>query len=146
MKKICIFYDGMCPICRQEMAKLRFLDRAQNLKFIDIHSDEFGHYPQISSAQAQRIIHVINRKNEILIGLDALYVAWSEVGHGWRYAPLRWPGIRVLADRVYQYVANNRYLISRWWPGSPICSCHSSPFSQCPPKQQTSGKQISDKK
>ena len=84
--------------------------------------DDFAtQYPTLDWQALNDRIHGITQDGEILIGLDATHRAWSEVGKGWVYAPLRWPIIRYFADKAYLIFAKNRYKISYWLTGKKRC-------------------------
>ncbi|MCG9630633.1 DUF393 domain-containing protein [Vibrio sp. Isolate30] len=119
--KLTIFYDGTCPLCSKEMAALTKHDTKTTIKTVDIYSDEFSQYPNIDANAANTILHAVNDKGELILGLDVTHQAWSLVGKGWLYAPLRWPLVRTLADWCYLRFANNRYKISYWLTGVSRC-------------------------
>ncbi|RUO28776.1 DUF393 domain-containing protein [Aliidiomarina sedimenti] len=122
MSRLTIFYDGGCPLCVHEMRKLRKLDTQSQMAFEDIHADGFAaRYPDIDKTAADSILHGKTDNAEMLYGLDVTHAAWSLVGRGWLTAPLRWPGIRWLADKAYLFFARNRYKISRLLTGQSRC-------------------------
>ncbi|GGA83564.1 redox protein [Neiella marina] len=130
MIKLTVFYDGTCPLCVKEMNALARYDKKQQIKTVDLYSDEFANYPQIDQQKADRVLHAIDDEQQLLLGLDVTHRAWQLVGKGWMYAPLRWKWIKPLADRCYLYFANNRYEISMWLTGSARCnkdSCSAPP-------------------
>ncbi|UUM31909.1 thiol-disulfide oxidoreductase DCC family protein [Vibrio japonicus] len=122
MQKLTIFYDGTCPICVREMNALKQRDQGHRLTLVDTHSEEFARYPQIDAQKASTVLHALDERNRLLLGLDVTYQAWKLVGKGWLYAPLRWPGIKPLADWSYIKFANNRYTISKWLTGKSKCN------------------------
>lgn len=121
MTKLTIFYDGTCPLCAKEMKALANHDTHQHIRTVDIHSDEFSSYPQIDADKANTILHALDNNGQLYLGLDVTYRAWQLVGRGWLYAPLRWPLIKPVADRLYLRFANNRYRISYWLTGKSRC-------------------------
>lgn len=117
-----LFYDGLCPLCEKEIKHLKKYDSQSNLRFVDIMADDFAeHYPQLDWKALDERIHGMCEDGTLLIGLDATHRAWSEVGKGWVYAPLRWPVIRFFADKAYILFAKNRYKISYWLTGKKRC-------------------------
>ena len=54
----------------------------------------------------------IDENGNVFTGLDVTHKAWSLVGVGWLYAPLRWPVISTIADIGYKIFAKHRYQIS----------------------------------
>lgn len=119
---ISVFYDGYCPLCVAEMNKLRTLDKAHNLQLVDIQQPDFAErFPTLNWTALNARIHVQLADGQLLSGLDATHAAWQAVGHGWLYAPLRWPLIRWFADHAYDFFARNRYRISKWLTGQERC-------------------------
>lgn len=116
--KLTLFYDATCPLCSKEMDALRRHDTHQSLKLINLYSEEMGEYPQIDVAEANKVLHAIDENGQLLLGLDVTHQAWSLVGKGWIYAPLRWPLVKPIADWFYIRFANNRYKISYWLTGT----------------------------
>jgi predicted DCC family thiol-disulfide oxidoreductase YuxK len=102
-----LYYDGQCPLCNREMAKLGQLCDA-NLQLRDIHSLTAGEdLPDRETLL--RTLHLKTANGELLTGIDANVMAWqhTRLGPLWRW--LRWPVIRPLADRVYRIWAERRY-------------------------------------
>ncbi len=122
MHQLTIFYDGTCPLCAKEMRVLLQQDKKNVIKTVDIYSDEMSKYPHIDAKAANTILHAINQKGDLILGLDVTYLAWKLVGKGWIYAPLRWPLIKVIADWCYLRFAKNRYRISYWLTGTSRCN------------------------
>lgn len=117
-----LFYDGYCPLCVAEMDKLKALDKAARIAFEDIQQADFStRFPELDWQALNFKIHAQLADGRLVTGLDATYLAWKSVGHGWLYAPLRWPVIRWFADKVYYWFARNRYTISYWLTGKKRC-------------------------
>lgn len=123
MALLTIFYDGTCPLCVKEMASLTEKDNGNNLETIDLSNAELSKFPNINVTEANIILHALDDNGNLLLGLDAVHRAWQLVGRGWIYAPLRWPLIKPLADRLYILFAKNRYRISFLLTGSSRCNC-----------------------
>ncbi|KZN47828.1 thiol-disulfide oxidoreductase DCC family protein [Pseudoalteromonas luteoviolacea] len=121
MTRLTIFYDGTCPLCVKEMTALTKRDKTAQIKTVDIHSDEFVNYPHIDPKKANLILHALDEQGGLLLGLDVTHRAWQLVGMGWLYAPLRWPFIKPIADKVYLLFAKNRYRISYLLTGKSRC-------------------------
>jgi len=102
-----LYYDGQCPLCRREMRTLHRL-KQDSLHLQDIHGlpDDDSHPP---IADLLRLLHLKTDDQQWVIGLPANVRAWSHTGFGWLFRPLLWPGIRQIAERVYQAWANRRY-------------------------------------
>lgn len=122
MTKLTVFYDGLCPLCVKEMSQLAKSDKQGYLAFYDINQSLLAtEHPDIDFAQANTFLHAKTWDGKLVTGLDVTHQAWQLVGRGWMIAPLRWPIIRVLADKAYIIFANNRYRISKWLTGNARC-------------------------
>ncbi|WP_100658182.1 thiol-disulfide oxidoreductase DCC family protein [Alteromonas flava] len=117
-----LFYDGNCPLCMKEMRHLMQRNQSGKLVFEDINQPDFAQrFPELDYATLDARIHGRWSDGKILTGLDVTYTAWKLVGHGWLYAPLRWPLIRPLADRFYLWFARHRHTLSYWLTGQKRC-------------------------
>ncbi|KZN59825.1 hypothetical protein N473_02615 [Pseudoalteromonas luteoviolacea CPMOR-1] len=103
------------------MSALIKRDKSGHIKTVDIYSDDFVNYPDIDPAQANLVLHALDDKGLLLLGLDVTHRAWQLVGMGWLYAPLRWPLIKPVADKLYLMFAKNRYRISYLLTGKSRC-------------------------
>lgn len=125
-EQLSIFFDGQCPLCVKEMRNLKKRDRSKRLNLIDINRADFEQqYPEIPRQQAMQKLHgywFTNQQKHLLVGLDVTYHAWRLVGKGWLIRPLRWPGIRIVADKLYLLFARHRFGLSRLLTGKSRCS------------------------
>lgn len=95
------------------MNKLKDLDSNHLIVFVDIQHAEFMQtYPHLERQMLVARLHGLKENGDLISGLDVTYLAWSLVGRGWLFAPLRWPIIGWFADRVYNVFARHRYTIS----------------------------------
>ena len=117
------FYDGLCPLCMHEVEILQKKDVQQKILFEYINRPNFiTKYSFINKDKVDKILHVINRDNEIITGLEVTYLAWSLVGYNWLVAPLRWPVARSIFRRLYFVFAKHRHFIARLFYGKTHCS------------------------
>jgi len=117
-----IFFDSQCPLCVDEMRRLKQRDHKQDIHLVDLYDEAaLEHYPNIDAQHASRILHAITDDGTLLLGLDVTHKAWQLVGLGYLTAPLRWPLIKPIADYCYLGFAKHRYTISRWLTGKTRC-------------------------
>ena len=117
------FYDGLCPLCMHEVKILQKKDVQQKILFEDINQPDFiTKYRFINKDRAGKILHGLNRDDEIITGLEVTYLAWSLVGCKWLVAPLRWPVARSIFRRLYFVFAKHRHFIARLFYGKTYCS------------------------
>jgi len=124
---ITVFYDGHCPLCATEMDMLREADSQGKLALEDIHASDFAQrYPEIDMEEADRILHGLDDKGQLILGLDVTVAAWLAVDKKRWLAALRWPLISWFADRVYLFFARYRKGISSLLMGAPSCSSNNA--------------------
>jgi len=102
-----LFYDGRCPLCTKEMARLAKL-KNQQLQLADIHT--LAPDPQLPDTDTLlRTLHLRLPDGRLLTGADANVAAWQYTRHGAWFRWMRWPLIRNLVDRLYDTWARRRY-------------------------------------
>lgn len=120
--ELTVFYDGFCPLCVKEMTQLAKKDKCGFLAFYDINQVQLSvEHPDIDFVEANRFLHAKTSNGEIITGLDVTYLSWKLVGRGGIIAPLRWPVIKPVADKLYKMFAKHRYQISKWFTGKARC-------------------------
>ena len=113
-QKMTIFFDGQCPMCQLEMAKLQQHDQAQKIDLVDLHSQRFAeHFPEVDFAEAMAVLHGYYQ-GRTLRGLEVTHRAWTLVGKGFWVAPLNWPIIKPISHQIYLLVAKYRHPISNF--------------------------------
>jgi predicted DCC family thiol-disulfide oxidoreductase YuxK len=111
--RICVLYDGDCPLCTREIQFLRRRDRSrQRIQFEDIahHSFDPASHGVVGLDLMARI-HGVLPSGRVVEGVEVFREAYAAVGLGWLLAPTRWPGLRWLVDHAYRAFARNRL---RW--------------------------------
>jgi len=104
-----MFYDGGCPLCRQEVAHYRRIDREHRIRWVDItcdpdELDALG----IPLQQAMARLHVRDASGSVLTGAWAFAAVWDELPR-YRYLSR---GLRALHLLVPLDVAYRRF--ARW--------------------------------
>jgi predicted DCC family thiol-disulfide oxidoreductase YuxK len=118
-----IYYDGLCPLCVNEMRHLERLDQGRKLDLQDISAADFSErFPHIDPIQADRILHGELEDGTLIYGLDVTVLAWRLAGRGRWVAFLRWPLVQPVADRVYLFFARHRHRISGWFGRPQTCT------------------------
>ena len=102
-----LYYDGRCPLCIREMARLGKLKTA-GLQLQDIHGLVTGAgLPERDTLL--RTLHLRQPDGRLLTGANANVAAWQYTRHGRWFRWLRWPGLSVIVDHVYDAWARWRY-------------------------------------
>ena len=105
--KATLYYDGACPICSSEVARLEQMGAA-TLNLVDIHGTD------VAQIQAEKIdllktLHYATARGEILTGIDANIAAWQHTSLGFLWRWLRWPLIYPMARQCYNFWARIRF-------------------------------------
>jgi predicted DCC family thiol-disulfide oxidoreductase YuxK len=114
-----LLYDASCPVCAMEMHALRARDLAAHgqapwLRLVDISAPGFDPAPYGASLQeTNALIHAARPDGSIVIGLEALRLAYSAAGIGHWLAPTGWRWLQPAADWAYAAFAARRYGFSR---------------------------------
>lgn len=116
-----LLYDGQCPICRREVARLRSRNRHARLGLQDIHDAEFDatRYRK-TTAELMAEIHGLRPDGTLIKGMEAFRAAYAAVGLGWLLAPTRWPLLKPLFDGLYRIFARHRLRLGSLF-GGPDC-------------------------
>ena len=110
-----VLYDGDCPVCRESVARLGVRDPKGVLIFTPAQAPEVKDtFPWISGEALRESVHLVGPDGETWGGVGAMDEL-ARVLPGWRW--LRWalrvPLARPMAERVYAWVARNRYSLFR---------------------------------
>jgi predicted DCC family thiol-disulfide oxidoreductase YuxK len=99
MSKDTLFYDGQCPVCNAEIARLE-AHADENLVCVDIHSEASS--PPIDRQALFSQLHLLKADGQLLVGLEANVAAWQHTK--WRVLSgiLLWPTIRWFAEFAYR--------------------------------------------
>jgi predicted DCC family thiol-disulfide oxidoreductase YuxK len=136
--EVTILYDGACNLCRASVAKLRRLDPQGRVETLDLHNPDVPkRFPQVNADEAMRLMQAVDSQGRVYSGSDA----WARVLlalPGWKL--IAWlllvPGIRFVAQRIYAWVARNRYRWNREACEDGTCALH---MGGAAPAQKNSG-------
>ena len=126
MAELTVFFDGACNLCRGSAERVRRLDKAQRIDFLDLHdAGALQRFPQVQPEVAMRWMQAVNAQGELFSGSDA----WARIGSllpGWNMVAwiLRVPGIRWIAGKIYSWIAQNRYRWNRTVCEDGTCQVH----------------------
>ncbi len=102
-----LYYDGQCPLCAKEMAKLTKL-KDSSLVLTDIHSLPDDAPGRPDKTTLLRVLH-LERNGSFITGIDANVAAWEHTRYGalWRW--MKWPIVRWFVGWGYDLWAEWRY-------------------------------------
>ena len=106
-----VFYDGVCPLCRREIAHYRRLDREDRLRWIDAAAETevlARHGLSVQAAMAE--LHVLDTVGRWQRGVDAFLVIWQHLpGYRWLERLVRGLHLRRPLGFLYRRFAAWRY-------------------------------------
>lgn len=115
-----VLYDGSCGICRDWSRRLADWDDSGRIRQVPYQErGTVAGLPVIADAELDRALHVVLPDGQVARGARAMIalLPWLPGGRplGW---VARFPGVAVVAERVYDAVARRRH---RMGPGDGNC-------------------------
>jgi predicted DCC family thiol-disulfide oxidoreductase YuxK len=109
-----VFYDGHCRLCADSVRTLRQMDPSHEMQFVNVQEPgALFPYPKIDPIAALGQMHVITPDGDVAAGFDAILALMPAFPSLRTFHPLlRGPLMRQLGQKVYRWVAQNRYRIS----------------------------------
>lgn len=106
-----LVYDGMCRICNPLADVVRTWDRTRRIEVIPSQTPGLlGRFPWITREAYAKAIQLVGPGGQTWQGAAAVEELLGILPRGRLIAWIfRIPGVRVLADRIYRWVARNRY-------------------------------------
>ena len=104
-------YDGDCAFCRKSLDLVKRLDWLGRLAYVNVREDQpLLHAPPVAGAPLLEQMHVLTAGGRLVGGYRAVrWLAWR-LPLLWPIAPLLYlPGVTQLGDRLYRWVARNRF-------------------------------------
>jgi len=111
--KAVVLYDGTCPLCLKSIAILKRLDWRNRLAYQDAR-DQAGWPPSPVPLSMDRLLaemHVVTPdRRHVYAGFGAFRWIAARLPLTWLLVPFLYlPGVPALGQRVYLWVAKNRY-------------------------------------
>ena len=135
--ELTVLYDGACNLCRASVTRVRRLDSGGRIELLDLRGASVAvRFPQVNLEEAMRLMQAVDRSGHVYSGADA----WARIGltlPGWRF--MAWvilvPGIHFVAQRVYAWIARNRYRWNREICEDGTCALHTDQSSSASKKE-----------
>lgn len=111
MNQPVLLYDGECRYCRGWADRLRRMDPDHAIVLVAAaEQDRLPGVPFIEPDALDRAIHLVLPDGRVLVGVDAAVSVLRRLPR-WRWVAglFRIPGVGLLADRAYQWVAARRH-------------------------------------
>lgn len=115
MPKTRVLYDGDCAFCRKSVELLKKLDWLARLEYVNVRDETqtFLKEPPVAGAPLLEQMHVLTGDGRKLHGgyRAVRSLAWR-LPAAWLVAPFLYlPGMTYLGQRVYLWIARNRFKI-----------------------------------
>jgi predicted DCC family thiol-disulfide oxidoreductase YuxK len=106
-----LLYDGHCRLCTGGAQRLARWARPGSVELLDFQQPGvLDRFPGLTHAQCMQAMQFVGQDGQVRRGVDAIVATLRTRGwwFGWTRV-YRVSGVRFLADRVYAWVARNRY-------------------------------------
>lgn len=105
-----VVYDGECPFCRKQIARIRRWDRAEQLEYVPRRSPGLEErFPKLAEGDFNTGMRFVAPDGLIHVGADAVYQIAARLPFWRRLAWLyRVPGLHRLARAAYAWIAAHR--------------------------------------
>lgn len=119
-----IIYDGQCRFCIAGAKRLAKWLPQNKVELIDYHQPgALDRFPSLTPDACAAAMQVVSPAGSIYRGAEGLARAVASRSLLWRWALLYYiPGVRWICDRMYAFIAANRYRIAGRVDSCPACS------------------------
>ncbi len=119
-RKLTVFYDGSCPLCRREIGFYRRRRGADRISWYDVSKTGSADIaPGLTRDAAMARFHVQQPDGELLSGGDAFRALWCGIPRlRFLAAPLGLPGFCWLVNKAYDVFLGVRPTLQRAVRGS----------------------------
>jgi predicted DCC family thiol-disulfide oxidoreductase YuxK len=111
-----IYFDGSCPLCRNEIAYYKSCGGKDRLAFVDVSGPGAARLaPDLDRTSAMKRFHVRRSDGKIVSGAMAFATVWQQIPQ-WRWAGriFALPGPRHVADLAYLFYLRYRPGLQAW--------------------------------
>jgi len=113
MKKLTMYYDGLCPLCQAEILFLSGRNQAGLLSFVDVNSTEYiAESVGVSCQQALDSMYAQYDDGVLINGIDVFTAAYERANLpvlAWLFSR---PSLRPMLSWGYRFFAKHRHVIS----------------------------------
>jgi len=116
-------YDGYCVICQQSKRMVEALDWLNRVEFLNIHDWQTveARYPGLDFDTAMGQMHVVGEGGKLTGGYWGVCRLLRELPLGIPFwLLLHVPGMNWLGEKIYGFIARNRYRINKL-VGAKVC-------------------------
>ena len=105
-----VVYDGECPFCRKQIARIRSRDIREQFEYVPRQTPALtDRFPALAEGDFNSGMRLVLPGGQVHVGVDALYHIARRLPR-WRWVAwlYRVPILRALAQRAYRWIAANR--------------------------------------
>jgi predicted DCC family thiol-disulfide oxidoreductase YuxK len=114
LRKLTLFYDGLCPLCEAEIIFLSKRNQAGLLEFVDINSDSFSsNRVGISCDQALAEMYGQYEDGELIKGAEVFAQSYKRANLQFLAWIFTRKTLKPFLDFAYMKFARNRHFISK---------------------------------
>ena len=119
-----VLYDDSCPLCTFQMRVVSWLDWFNVVSLLPIsHPGAAEFAPSVTREALLEAIHCVAKDGQIYRGARCLRFIGLRMPLGAPLALVLWiPGVIWFAERIYQWISRNRYLLSRLFGCKEACA------------------------
>jgi len=110
-----VVYDGNCPFCRRQLARIRLRDITERFEYVAKQSPGLNErFPALARGEFSAGMRLVRPDGQVRVGSDAIYEIAYQLPY-WRWIAwlYRVPGIHALTRLVYRWIAANRTRLGR---------------------------------
>lgn len=116
-----LFFDGDCAFCSESVVRVMRFDKRKRVSFAPLQGElatEMG-FARHAAASDGTMVLLRESDGQVFMRSDALIELARALGGGWRVTTIARIIPKSIRDRVYQWIADNRY---RFMSKSATCS------------------------
>jgi len=119
-----LLYDDTCPLCTFQMRLLTWLDWCNAFRLLPLsHPRAAEIAPHLQREELLEAIHCVSTRGRIYRGARAIRFAGLRLPLLVPLALVLWvPGVIWVAEKVYQWVARHRHVLSRVFGCKEACA------------------------
>jgi len=122
--KYAILYDDTCAMCAFQMKLLTWMDWFHSFRLVPMSSAETQELaPELTPEQLSAAIHCITPQKDIHRGARCIRFASMRMPLLFPLGLFLWiPGVIVIAEIIYKWISENRYILSKLFGCKDACS------------------------